>query len=144
MNIRTLVVAFAAAAMLVLTGCGSDTDAGGSGDSVAAESEAPDSSPTEEAAEGEATEAAPEAESVTIIIEDFEYQVPESVAPGTEITVINKDSATHTVTNEAKGAFDVTVDGGGGKATFTAPTTPGSFGIICTFHANMSATLVVE
>ena len=33
---------------------------------------------------------------------------------------------------------------GCGSATFTAPTKPGSYPFVCTFHANMMARLVVK
>ncbi len=78
-----------------------------------------------------------------ITIVDFEYQGPDSVAPGTEITVTNEDSAPHTVTAEDDGGFDVTV-AGGETVTFTAPSEPGSYPYICTFHPDMAAHLVVK
>jgi plastocyanin len=64
-------------------------------------------------------------------------------APGAKITVKNQDDQNHTVTSAIKGALDVTVTGGG-KATFTAPTKPGSYMFACNFHANMMGTRVVK
>ena len=57
--------------------------------------------------------------------------------------VTNEDDQKHTVSSAPKGAFETNVDGGG-KASFTAPSKPGSYKVICDFHANMSATLVVK
>ena len=65
------------------------------------------------------------------------------MAPGARITVKNQDDQNHTVTSATKGAFDVSVTGGG-TATFTAPTKPGSYMFACSFHANMMGTLVVR
>lgn len=77
-----------------------------------------------------------------ITISDFAYKVPASVAPGTTITIKNGDSQAHTVTSK-EGGFDVTVDPNG-TATMKAPDKPGSYKFVCTFHANMSSTLVVK
>ena len=94
-------------------------------------------------APGEASSAgAVAAKPVLITIKDFKYTLPASVAPGAKVTVKNEDSQNHTVTSA--GAFDVNVTGGGGTATFTAPSKAGSYPISCTFHANMKATLVVK
>ncbi|MGI8612722.1 MAG: cupredoxin domain-containing protein [Nocardioidaceae bacterium] len=40
--------------------------------------------------------------------------------------------------------FDVNVTAGGGTATFTAPTKPGSYPYHCTYHSSMHGTLVVK
>lgn len=78
-----------------------------------------------------------------ITIKSFMYAVPPTVAPGSTLTLRNEDSATHTVTS-VRGGFDVRVPGGGGTATLTAPTAPGSYELVCDFHANMKAVLVVR
>ena len=57
---------------------------------------------------------------------------------------MNQDDQNHTVTSATKGAFGVTVNGGGGTATFTAPPKLGSYPFVCTFHANMMGALVVK
>ena len=77
-----------------------------------------------------------------ISITDFAYKVPASVAPGATITIKNGDSQAHTVTSKT-GGFDVKVDPNG-TATLTAPSKPGSYPFVCTFHANMTSTLVVK
>ena len=81
---------------------------------------------------------------VVITIKDFKYTVPGSVAPGAKVTVKNDDAQNHTITSAPKGAFEVTANGGGGSTTFIAPTKPGSYKFICTFHADMGGTLVVK
>jgi plastocyanin len=64
------------------------------------------------------------------------------VAPGAQIIVRNGDSQAHTITSKT-GGFDVTVDPGG-TAMVTAPSTPGSYPFACSFHGNMTSTLVVS
>ncbi len=76
-----------------------------------------------------------------ISVSGFAFTVPASVAPGATVTVRNDDSEAHTVTSR-KGGFDVKVDPGR-TVTFTAPTAPGSYPFVCSFH-DMSATLVVR
>ena len=76
------------------------------------------------------------------MINDFSYEVPAQVAPGATITVKNGDSQAHTVTSK-DGGFGAKVDPKG-TVTFTAPTKPGSYAFVCTFHANMKGTLVVK
>ena len=82
-------------------------------------------------------------EIVMITIKDFKYEGPDSVGPGAKVVVMNEDAVNHTVTAEKKSDFDVTVEAGS-TATFTAPTTPGTYKYICTFHPNMMGTLVVK
>ncbi len=77
-----------------------------------------------------------------ITIADFEYQMPESIAPGAEVTIINEDSAPHTVTAGGDGEFDVEV-GAGETVSFTAPEEAGEYEVICTYHPEMSGTLVI-
>lgn len=86
-------------------------------------------------------EAAP-AEEAVITIVDFEYEVPETIAPGAEVTVINEDDAPHTVTADGDGDFDVEV-AGGETVTFTAPEEAGEYSIICTYHPEMLGTMIV-
>lgn len=54
----------------------------------------------------------------------------------------NLDDASHTVTDEAGDAFDLTV-APGDTASFTAPDVPGEYPYVCTFHAGMTGSLVV-
>ena len=112
-------------------------------DSSAASSTAPSASssvPTSAASSSAA--ASPSARAAVVTISDYTYSSVPSVAPGTKVTVTNKDAEAHTVTADGPGGFDVKVDPGA-SATFTAPTTPGSYSFHCAFHANMKGTLKV-
>jgi plastocyanin len=79
-----------------------------------------------------------------IVISNFAYTVPASVSPGQQLTIINNDSANHTVTADENNLFDVRVSGGGGTESFTAPTTPGTYAFHCKYHANMHGSLIVQ
>jgi plastocyanin len=68
---------------------------------------------------------------------------PITVAPGTQITVKNDDSAEHSVTSRTEGQFDVHVDGGQQK-TLTAPSQPGEYAFYCVYHPSMKGTLIVK
>ncbi|HET6635603.1 MAG TPA: cupredoxin domain-containing protein [Streptomyces sp.] len=82
----------------------------------------------------------------TITISDFTFKPSKlTVAPGAKVTVVNEDSATHTVTATDKDkSFDTGDIAGGEKATFTAPSTAGSYSYECTIHPFMKATLTVK
>ncbi|KRF09418.1 hypothetical protein ASH00_00775 [Arthrobacter sp. Soil782] len=69
--------------------------------------------------------------------------MPDSVPAGAEITVVNEDTAPHTVTTTETEDFDAIVQGGE-TVTFTAPSEPGEYPFICTYHPNMTGTLVVS
>ena len=143
MRMKPKLMSIAATALIVgLTGCGSSATTEGS-NATGTASQTSSSSLT---APSTSPDAAPSAatEPVLITIKDFKYSIPASVAPGAKITVKNLDDQNHTVTSAPKGAFDVTVNGGGGTATFTAPAKPGSYTFVCSFHANMMGTLVVR
>ena len=86
--------------------------------------------------------ASPAASAVVITIKEFAFEVPATVPAGSMVTVTNEDAMSHTVTSSEAGAFDVTL-AGGATATFRAPSTPGSYGFVCSFHGNMTGTLVV-
>ncbi|WP_219816160.1 cupredoxin domain-containing protein [Arthrobacter sp. B1805] len=108
---------------------------------TAASSAAPTAEASAGAGMAESADAAP-AEEAMITIADFEYQMPDSIAPGAEVTVINEDDAPHTVTAEGGGEFDVEV-GPGETVTFMAPEEAGEYEVICTYHPEMSSTLVI-
>ena len=76
-----------------------------------------------------------------ITIEDFDYDVPASVPPGAQVQLTNQDSEAHTVTLK-NGGPSVVVQGGA-TTTLTAPAEAGTYSIVCDFHGNMSAELVV-
>lgn len=134
MKISNGIWAIGAATLLAgLTGCG--TGGGESGTPGTSASGAP--------AVQESAGAATPAGDARVTIKDFTYDVPDFVEPGGTVTVVNEDSAPHTLTAKDKGGFDVQV-AGGATQTFTAPKEPGEYGIICTFHPQMSGTLVVK
>ena len=85
---------------------------------------------------------APAGEGV-ITIRGFAYEVPASVKPGAMVTVTNADSAPHTLTAKDKDGFDVEVPAGA-TVSLRAPDSPGEYGIICSFHPQMTGTLVVK
>jgi plastocyanin len=114
-------------AALLLGGCAS----GGSSGTSPGNASAP-------GAAGETTAAA------SITIKDFAYGAPLTVAPGATVTVTNMDAAAHTVTADKGQAFDAKVAGHGGTATFTAPSTAGTYPYHCTYHPEMHGTLTVK
>jgi plastocyanin len=131
---RVVKVSTAAAIVLLIAGC---TSGGGATNPAPPESHAPSASHAPTSSTG-ATEP------LTITIRDFEFRGPASVPPGATVTVTNMDSAAHTVTADDGDSFDVTIDGNGGTATFTAPSEPGGYDYHCAFHPNMQATLTVK
>jgi plastocyanin len=79
-----------------------------------------------------------------IVISGFAYSGALTVKPGEKVTVTNKDSVAHTLT-DVGGKFDTgNIDGSGATGTFTAPTAPGSYQLKCTYHPQMKGTLVVK
>lgn len=139
MNRLLRLVAAAAAVAFVVAACGSDDSDSGSGSSSASVAEATTSAP----AGGEASTGA----SAAITIKDFKYGEPLTVAPGTQITVTNEDTAGHDVVSDDAGKFKTPVLGKGESGTFTAPTEPGTYKYSCSLHpGSMSGigTLVVS
>lgn len=145
---QAMIIVTLAGAAGGLTGCGAQSGPSGavpeatSSGAAATAASSPQAGPASSApaTASSAPEAAAEA---VITIKDFQYELPASVAPGATVTVINEDTAPHTVTAENDGGFDA-VAAGGETVTFTAPEEPGEYPIICTYHPQMSATLVVQ
>ena len=122
-------VAGAAAALILLASCSSS---------------AKTSKTTPAPASPGTTTSATAPESSGITIKNFAFTGTLTVKPGEKVTVTNMDSMQHTLTDKG-GKFDTgTINGNGGTATFTAPTQPGSYQLKCTFHPQMSGTLVVQ
>jgi plastocyanin len=65
-----------------------------------------------------------------------------SVGAGGQVTVANRDSASHTVTANS-GEFDTGEVSGGGTSAFVAPSAPGSYEFQCQIHPDMTGTLTV-
>ncbi|SFE31507.1 Plastocyanin [Actinacidiphila alni] len=119
-------LAAACAAALILTGCSSSSSSPDSGGS----------SPSATAASGGGT---------TIVIRNFAFTPAGlTVAPGTKVTVLNKDSTAHTATAAKGDTFDTGTIAPGKSATFTAPRTKGVYDYICTIHQFMKAKLTVS
>ncbi len=150
-NKAKFVVVPSAALLLALSGCSSSGTGTGTNDSgpaspmAATSMSAMSMAPSSGAASATAPEtmSAPAAAAQTIHIQNFAYNGPDTVAPGSTVTVMNMDSAAHTVTADEGSAFDVNVKPGE-SMTFKAPTTPGTYKYHCTYHANMHGTLVVK
>ncbi|MFD7495423.1 cupredoxin domain-containing protein [Streptomyces sp. NPDC059832] len=82
---------------------------------------------------------------VVITIKDFAFEPARpTVAPGTLITVVNKDSTAHTLTATGNKAFDTGNVAPGQTVTFTAPDKAGSYPFICTIHPYMKGSLTVR
>ncbi|MFJ8471035.1 cupredoxin family copper-binding protein [Kitasatospora sp. NPDC094011] len=123
----------AAAALLLsaaLAGCsGSGTPSNSTSGSVA------DAALTSAAAPGSAA-------AVQVTIKDFAFAPAAlTVSPGQSVTVVNQDSAAHTLTADDK-SFDTGPIQPGASATFTAPQS-GAHPYICTIHPFMHGTLTV-
>jgi plastocyanin len=89
-----------------------------------------------------ATSGAPAAGGTALSIKGFAFNPnPLTVAPGATIDVTNSDSATHDVTADLFKSGDVDK---GKPASFKAPTTPGTYSYICSYHGNMKGSLVVK
>lgn len=87
---------------------------------------------------------APSGTAATIVIDKFTYQPASlTVAPGTQITVMNRDSAAHTVTAN-DGSFDSGTIAGGQRGEITAPSKPGNYPYTCTVHPYMVGILIVK
>ena len=133
---RVLTWAAAAAALsLLAVACGSSNNSA---------STSPPQAVTTPATTQPATTGAGGGSEAEIEIEGFQYTVPPSVSPGQSIKVVNKDGPEHSVTSSKdRNQFDLDVEGGA-SGTFTAPSTPGSYDIICKYHSSMHGTLVVK
>lgn len=80
----------------------------------------------------------------TIQIKDFKYAPGTlTVKAGEKVTVVNMDSAGHSVTADG-GSFDSGMVSSGTPGSFMAPTTPGTYAFHCIPHPSITGTLVVE
>ena len=111
----------AAAAALLLSGCGA--------------SDASRSSPS-------AQPAAPSATGEGYLVKDYTF-TPLTAAPGQTVRVLDGDDEPHTVTAE-DGSFDTGPCDKTDPGSFTAPTAPGTYKIICRVHPSMHGTLTVR
>ncbi len=85
-----------------------------------------------------------DAEAGTIIIADFAYGEPLTVAPEALIRVVNEDSARHDVDAKDGTSFDTDLLGQGEELTFNAPAEEGTYDFTCSAHPQMSGQLIVS
>lgn len=132
---------------LLSVGCSSAGDMGtASPDAPTTSSVRPEASPagpsTTASTVPDAQPTVAAAEPVTVTIKDFSYAIPGPVPAGSTVQVRNDDGEAHTVTLKG-GAVQLVVQGAGRTASFTAPAEPGRYPVVCDFHGNMTAELVV-
>jgi len=84
------------------------------------------------------------ASTATITIDSFAYSGDLTVKAGAKVTVTNKDTVPHTLTDKATMKFDTGTISPNASATFTAPTKAGSYPFGCRFHSEMHGTLIVQ
>jgi plastocyanin len=77
-----------------------------------------------------------------LVIQDFAYSTL-TVAGGSDVSVVNRDSVPHTVTAD-DGSFTSSLVEGGGSASLAAPSTPGTYTFFCDLHPSMRGELVVS
>lgn len=143
MNIGKLRISLFLAALL--TGAAGCASGGGSPAPTSPPTSASPSMPMESSSATPATtQGMPGSAATAITIKDFAFGAPITVSPGATVTVTNEDTAAHTVTADQGQAFDAKIKGGGGTATFTAPSKPGSYAFHCTYHPDMHGTLTVK
>ena len=133
-------LAAAAVAVAAVAACSSD---GGSAPAAPSATSAP-ATGTSAPGGGEGSSSA--SSSSTIKIKDFKFGDPLTVAPGAKIEVENEDTPAHDVVAD-DGSFKTPSLGLDDKATFTAPTKPGTYKFSCSLHpASMSGigTLIVQ
>lgn len=102
------------------------------------DSQPEDSQPDDSQPDG--TEA-PGAAAVTIVIADFDFQLPVARA-GQTVEVTNLDGAPHSAT-DVDGSFDSGILNKGQRSTIVAPAA-GSYEVFCTLHPSMKATWEVQ
>ena len=136
----TRLIALGFATLLFVTACSS-----GNVTTTSSTAAGPAGAATEAGPVGAATTpaTATTAAGPTITISDFKFGAPLTVKPGASVTVVNSDSAEHTVTADSGSAFNAEVSGKG-TTTFTAPTQPGTYAFHCTYHPTMHGQLTVQ
>ena len=79
----------------------------------------------------------------TVVIQNFSFHPAKlTVAPGTRLTITNRDNTAHTM-SASNGAFDTGPIEGGKSATVTV-NKAGTYPYICRIHSNMKGTVVVR
>ena len=95
------------------------------------------------AVEGPSASGGAAAGSNTVVIKNFAFQPARlTVAPGTRLTITNRDSTAHTFSAK-NGAFDTgPIDGG--KSTTVTVKQAGTYSYVCRIHGTMKGTVVVR
>lgn len=135
-------VAVIGVAALSLSACSSDSDTESTGSAGTTAAASTAAVPT-----GDASTAAGQSEpaaTVEITIKDFAYGDPLTVAPGTEITVTNLDSAPHDVVPKDGNSWTMKLLEKDQTDSFKAPNSAGSYDFTCSVHANMAGELIVS
>ena len=123
--------------LLTLVGCSSSTK-----ESVAPSTTMASAS---ESASASASSGGSSAGAAEIVIQNFAFSPATlTVTPGEKVTVMNKDTTTHTVTATGSKPFDTGDIAAGTTTTFTAPAAAGVYHYICTIHQFMHGTLTVS
>jgi plastocyanin len=133
MKLRTSVAAAAALALVLgLAACGSDKKSAAS----------PPAGST-----GTSTSTGAGDSSAVITMKNLAFTPTDlTVAPGTEVMVMNADTARHNLQDKSsKGKAFNTGDLDAGKnGAFKAPTTPGDYPYLCKYHFGMEGVLHVK
>lgn len=80
----------------------------------------------------------------SIMISNFMFDhMSTTVSPGATVSVMNMDSAAHTLT-ATDGQFNTGDIAQNQTKTFKAPTKPGSYSYICNIHQYMTGMLIVR
>ena len=143
-RLRTALVPGLLATSILLAACG-----GEAASPSASEPDATASVTASEPAASASQPAASETAEVRVRIRNSSYDPTElTVAPGTEVTFLNADGFTHTVTEGTDGVpvddpiVDEDIDQNGSvSVTFDEP---GTYNITCKIHSSMNLTITVE
>ena len=142
--LRTAILSGFLVASVMLAACG-----GQSATPSASEPSATQSAAASEPAASESQPAASESAEVRVRIRNSSYDPTELTIPaGTEVTFLNADGFTHTVTEGTDGQpvddpiVDEEIDQNGSvSVTFDEP---GTYNITCKIHSSMNLTITVE
>ena len=143
-RLRTAILSGFLVASVMLAACG-----GQSATPSASEPSATQSAAASEPAASESQPAASESAEVRVRIRNSSYDPTELTIPaGTEVTFLNADGFTHTVTEGTDGQpvddpiVDEDIDQNGSvSVTFDEP---GTYNITCKIHSSMNITITVE
>jgi plastocyanin len=143
-RLRTAILPGFLVASIMLAACG-----GQSATPSASEPSATQSAAASEPAASESQPAASETAEVRVRIRNSSYDPTELTIPaGTEVTFLNADGFTHTVTEGTDGQpvddpiVDEEIDQNGSvSVTFDEP---GTYNITCKIHSSMNLTITVE